>query len=441
MAKHSYLKLAVLLLILASCEEYKYSIEMKSGDRGVERKLTVSDNLPEDQKEAIAKLYEKQIAPNIFWGSFVSNLPNDVGGAGFYTTFNTDMGKTTIFSERFRGNDSLNDTLEKAQLLVDRIVDFLIGWLEYELGDDPNFVNLKSFCEKNLRQDLKNLAIYFWLSNILKEYKAVDSDEISIRTMQYFVERGYFGPKEALLLLGDSDELTEETAYNFVCRFVAGKMGYSDPNIAAERLKFLSDEEHLEKSIEQYVHTTDFFTKAWEEKKLKENDPNAAPPETGKILGSILEGTWFDLDFFAPTHTVEVKLTCTNEPFVTNGRWDEQASQVVWINKIAEDMKLPTFFYASWSEPNMEYQQKHFGRVVLSDEDLAQYCLLRENLDEEIGKEWDSFILSLNPGEDLQERINTFRFSCDRQKDPNEQKSDLAKEPRELILTGLKSEK
>ncbi len=441
MAKRSYLKLAVLMLIIASCEEYKYTIEMKSCEKGVERKLTLSDNLPEDQKEAIAKLYEKRIAPNIFQDVFDMNLPNDVGGAGFYTTFNTDMGKATIYSERFRGNDDLNDTLDKAQLQIDRIVDLLIGWLEHELGDEPDFVHLKAFCDKNLRQDLKNLAIYYWLSDIMKGSKSDGSDEISIRMIQYFVERGYFNPKEAIFLLGDSSELTEETAYHLVHSFIVDKMGYSDPNIAAEHLKFLSDEEHAEKSIEQYIRTTDFFTKAWKEKKLKENDPNAAPPETGEVLVSVLEGTWFDLDFFAPKHTVEVKLACTNEPFYTNGKWDEQASQIVWHNEIAGDMKLPTFFYASWSEPNMEFQQKRFGQVVLSDENLAQYCLWRENLNEGKIKEWDSFILSLNPGEDLQGRLSAFRFASDRQKDPNEQKSDLAKEPRELISAGLKSKK
>ena len=89
----------------------------------------------------------------------------------------------------------------------------------------------------------------------------------------------------------------------------------------------------------------------------------------------------------------------------------------------------------------MEFQQKHFGQVVLSDENLAQYCLWRENLDEGEGKEWDSFILSLNPGEDFEEQLNNFRFSSDQQGGSDEEKSDLAKEPRELIMAGLKSEK
>jgi len=104
-------------------------------------------------------------------------------------------------------------------------------------------------------------------------------------------------------------------------------------------------------------------------------------------------------------------------------------------------MKLPTFFYASWSEPNREYQQEHFGRVVLSDEDLAQYCIWRENLDEGSGKEWDSFILSLNPAEDMEGRLKAFRFLIDRQKGLTAEEDNTAKEPCELILAGLKSEK
>ena len=179
MAKHSYLKFIVLLLIMAGCEEYKYCIEMKPCGQGIERKLICPDNLPEDQRETIAKLFEKQIDPNIFWGMFDTNLPNDVGGAGFYTTFNTDMGQAAFYSERFRGDDNLNDTLQKVQMIADRSVDFLIGWFEYELGDDPNFVKFKAFCNENIRHDIKNMVIYFSLLNIIPEYESTALEEIA----------------------------------------------------------------------------------------------------------------------------------------------------------------------------------------------------------------------------------------------------------------------
>ena len=148
MTKYSYLKFIILFIFIAGCEEYKYSIEMKPCDEGVERKLICPSYLSQDKRESITKLYEKQVDPNTFWGRFNENLPNDVGGAGFYTTFNTDMGQAAFYSERFRGDDNLNDTLQKVQMIADRSVDFLIGWLENELGDDPNFVKFKAFCNE-----------------------------------------------------------------------------------------------------------------------------------------------------------------------------------------------------------------------------------------------------------------------------------------------------
>ena len=439
MAKHSYLKFVVLLLIIAGCEEYKYCIEMKPCEQGVERKLICPDNLPEDQRETIAKLYEKQIDPNIFWGRFDTNLPNDVGGAGFYSTFNTDMGQAAFYSERFRGDDNLNDTLQKVQMIVDRSVDFLIGWLECELGVDPDFANLKAFCNKNIRHDIKNIVIYFWLSNIMPEYKSTTSEEILTRMMHYVIERGYLSP-EQMHLVAASSGVYDEQILRLLRQWIADKMGYSSPKIATERLGFLSDTKRAEESMKRYIRTTDYFTKVWEAKKHEENDPNAEQPriDMGDFITHDID---LEFDLFSwSTSKVEVKLACKNEPFDTNGEWNEQTNQVVWLSNIAGNIKLPTFFYASWSEPNRKYQEEHFGRVVLGDEALAQYCMWRENIDEKKAKEWESFVLSLNPGVDLEGRLNAFRFSYDQQKQKglDAEDGDLVQKPRELILAGLK---
>ncbi|MHC4752064.1 MAG: hypothetical protein ACYTFW_19600 [Planctomycetota bacterium] len=396
--------------------------------------------MPEDKRETIAKLYEKQIDPNIFWGMFDTKLPNDIGGAGFYTTFNTDMGQAAFYSERFRGDDNLNDTLQKVQVIADRSFDFLIGWLEYELGDDPNFAEFKAFCNENIRQDFKNIGIYFWLSNVLPEYKSTAPEEIFTRIKHYLIERGYLSPKQ-MHLFAASSGVDDEYILLLLRQWIADKMDYSSPEIATERLGFLSDSKHAEESIMQYIRTTDFFKKVWEAKKLQENDPNAEPPQIG-VGEFIMHDVDFEFDIFSWSDSkVEVKLTCNNKPFDTDGEWDEQAGQVVWLSSIAGEDKFPTFFYASWSEPDRKYQQEHFGRVVLGDEALAEYCMWRDNLDEAKGKEWDSFVLSLNPGEDLEGRLNDFRFSIDQQEELDEEKSDLAQKPRELILAGLKAEK
>ena len=445
MAKHSYLKFIIISILIAGCEEYYiYSIEMKPCEEGIERKLFWPGYLSQDKRESITKLYEKQLDPNTFWGRFNENLPNDVGGAGFYTTFSTNMGQVNVYSERFRGNDNLNDTLEKAQLLTDRTVDFLIGWLEYELGDDPNFVNLKAFCNENIRPDLKNLMIYFWLSFALEEYKNGAFEEVVMRVKHYMIERGYFSPKEAHLLFSESSEAAEDKAFRLLRQLVTDKMGYSLLKMEAERLVFLSDSKHAEDSINRYIPTTDFFKQAWEEIKREQDDPNAEPPKIDMDDFIMHDIDFDDFDLLQwSVSGIKVKLACKNEPFDTNGKWDEQESQIVWGGGFAGDESLPTFFYASWSNPNEKYQEEHFGRVVLSDEALAEYCTWRENVGEEKGKEWDSFILSLTPNEGLEKQVSSFRFSQDRQKqkESDEKESDLAKRPRGLILTGLEAKK
>ena len=444
MAKHSNVKFIVLLFIIAGCEEYKYCIEMKPFSGGVERNLICSGNFSDEELERIAGLYENRINRHTFSGKFDAKLPKDVGGAGFYTSFMSNMGKTTVYSERFQGDDDLYFKLNQIDLGVDHLIDFVIDWLEYELGDDPNFNKLLEFCDNNLRRDCKNLLYYFWLARILSDYQDDVQEEFGMRAMHYLLERDYISQKEVPLLLGGS----EKAVYNFICRFVAGKMGYSDPNEMTEHLKFLSDEEHLEKSIERYIPATDLYKKIWEAKKIEESDPNAGPPETGDILCPVLEEAGFEFDLFPPTYTIEVKLNCDSVPYTSNGRWDGEAQQVVWSVKtniccfnIVEARSLPAYFYCSWSTPDKKFQEEHFGRVILIDEDLAQYCIWKENLDEGKSKEWDSFVLSLSPGEDLEGRLNAFRFSIDQQKGLEAEVSDLAEVPRELILAGLKAEK
>lgn len=446
MGRFFYISFIILFIFFTTgCEKtYKYCIEMKPCEQGVERKLICSGNFSDEELERIAGLYENRINRHTFSGRFDANLPKDVGGAGFYMSFISNMGKTTVYSERFMGDDDLYVKLNQMGLGVDRFIDFVIGWLEYELGDDPNYDKLHEFCDNNLRQDCKNLSYYLWLERILSKYQDDVHQEFSMRAIHYLLERDYFSQKELLLLLEGTDKRIEETAYNIVHRIVAGKMGYSDPNVAAERLKFLSDKEHLEKSIERYIPTTDLYKKIWETKKIEEADPNAEPPETGDVLCSVLEGTWFDLDFFAPTYTIEVKLTCDSIPFASNGQWDAEAQQVVWSVNIGNDPVsivngplIPTYFYSSWSIPDKKFQEEHFGRVILSDEVLAEYCIWQKGLDEKRGKEWNAFIVSLKPDQDIKKLVGVFRFSDDTQTE----EADLAEKPRELILAGLKEKK
>ena len=106
-------------------------------------------------------------------------------------------------------------------------------------------------------------------------------------------------------------------------------------------------------------------------------------------------------------------LTLPIAPTHTNGRWDETSKQVVWDASVAartNDLDLPISCYANWAEPDGPFQLKHFGRLVLSGDQLTEYCVWRSSLGEKQAAEWDSLLESLYPGEELAKKLNAFRL-------------------------------
>jgi hypothetical protein len=440
MFKYICVSLVILSVLIVGCDEEQYSIEMKPYEEGVERTFVFSGELSEQQRERLSALYEEQLDPCTFSGVFSESLPNDVGGAGFYLTFTSNMGGAFSYSERFRGDDDLNYPLENVQLLGDRVADFLIGWLEYELGDDPAFIVVREFCDYDLRYDVKNLLTYLWLSEILQRYGDTAAEEIKIRAKNYLLERGYLHPKEMEFFIQRFNMNTEEIL-QVMRRFIAEKLGYSCPHAIPDCLEFLSDSERAGASAKRYIHSTASFEAAWEAKKRDQNDPQAEPPDVE--VGDFIVG---ELDvplFHGSSDKIEVRLTCNCRPFSTNGAWDDQSGQIVWSSSLASDNELGNLFYASWSEPNQTFQQEHFGCVMLSDKLLSEYCIWRAALDQSHAEEWDAFVLSLSPGEHLEWQVSDFRFS-DYITHANEVGAvpvDLAAKPRDLIIAGLKEAK
>jgi hypothetical protein len=69
------------------------------------------------------------------------------------------------------------------------------------------------------------------------------------------------------------------------------------------------------------------------------------------------------------------------------------------------------FCYAAWSEPEAAFQKEHFGRVILRGDELMSYCLWRAGLPARRIAEWDAFLSSLRPEENIQTKLDAFHFS------------------------------
>ncbi len=55
-------------------------------------------------------------------------------------------------------------------------------------------------------------------------------------------------------------------------------------------------------------------------------------------------------------------------------------------------------------------QKEHFGGVVLTGDELTEYCLWRSGQDKQRGDEWDAFLAGLRPGSELVKKLDAFRF-------------------------------
>jgi len=434
-------------LLLCGCEEYEYTIHIKPDDDLITRKIVCSDNASEQVHAKLKKLYDRQIDNNTYEGSFRQNLPEDVGGFGRYVYLSSQMGDVYIYVERFRGDDTQALDIEKAFDATDHLVDLIIDWLEFELGEHPNFEELKTFCNEGLREDIKNLIVYMWMG---KRIPDTSEEDVAVRMLLYLYERDYF-------TLGDISSLAAFINHYdwmrlYLQRLITKKLGYSDTRELAEELHFLKDWYAMQQSATRFCTSPKMHDRVLQGARARSGDPNLVfDPnwviDPNDILDQLFEEYGIELETFfidfeifgSHSDKVTVKLDCPRRPFEANGEWDGDTKQLSWSIKIRAD-QLPFVCYAAVGEPNNAFQQSHFGGVVLMDDQLLPYAFWYEGLSNEQKEEWDEFLVFLDPNEDVRSRVESFRFENALPPSPDTDGavkllSDL---PRNLILDGLK---
>ena len=322
---------------------------------------------------ALARLYPQRKTPDnakkqVFTGRFTDKTPGDVGGAGAYTCYITPLGSTSAYVERFRGDDDLETQLDKQlakrRKAADQLADLLAGWMTAELGQEPNFPQLKKFLDNDLRRDLRNLAAYTLTFQLGGGSQTPSNYEFLVRAGQYFWERGYFSPREIPRLIRALFDDDLKPLLPHVQRFLARKMGIVDDQPLPASLGFLDTPTRLSASCEKYVRATGLFRKQHEtsksqkkEKKQKTGSTEDSPlGEGGQLVGQLaLDVIGFQLDIFGENDSVRVKLLSGEKPYATNGDWDEKTVTVAWDSGVSADTKdrpLPVVCFALWSTPD-----------------------------------------------------------------------------------------
>ena len=468
--RHSFYKclpfaLAALALVVTGCPHNQYIVQLKPRGNIIERTLVfyredgvnTNTGAPNYQSfeaaelAAITSLYPAHGLTHdgkryVVRGEFTNELPDDVGGRGAYSNLTTSLGEAGFYVERFRGNDDLAGMSERRLKGAERLTDLIVGWSQMELGREPGYDKLRQFLDVDFRRDLKNLSAYCWDGELAGACKTNAGGEFAVRFGLYLFERGYFTIGEIPGLLRDVSGYDWPALLRRIPRLVARKMGVPETESVPASLAFLADESMMEKSFDKYLAGTELYRaklKQWEEdKKLKPETKRPEPSEVADDAAGDM-GT-FESNLFGQPDHLAVRLSLPSSPVHSNGRWDEALRQVVWETDIEDRTSashVPFFCYASWARADQEYQKKHFGKVVLTGDELTHYCVWRGSQDKRQGGEWDAFVASLQPGSGLAERLDAFRF----QGEPDQAGTNGQKKipspslyPRELLKTALR---
>ena len=463
------------MVAVAGCQVRKYELEMTPREGHLERKLTVFEQRKDGEKWVDVAVEDRELARiaaqygvdvpksggprHSFSKECAGRLPDGVGGYGTYTRWSTSLGTATAYVERVRGDDDIAGDLDQRRAAVQRLVALLIGGLEKELAGTPEWPKLRGFLDGEFRRDLVNLSIYIKSLELVaahdRLHSAADWDdasgiqtELCLRMAQYFVERGYLTPSQLPDWIYAVEQAMQERPGPLIAmiqRWLASRIGVPADQPVPASLARLNDTASLRASLRSYLQASDDYRAL-----LKKQEQTPGPkrdretPDPWTVLVELVLKAFLPGGVFLHGHQLTATLALPREPLGTNGVWKAHEQRVEWKVSLPPNAEptnssvhryLPDILFALWVEPAAEKQVEHFGKVVLNDEELVQYCLWRCGLPEEKARLWEAFLGGLKPGADLIERINGFRFA-DESKDA---KTPMAsRQIREILVKELK---
>ena len=447
--------LAAVGFVLVGCERDEYELTITPQGETVERRLTVSRTggsaFPEDKLKQLGRIYPQHVVETssrngntleryVFTGRFKGNMPNDVGGAGSYAHFDSQMGSAGLYLERFRGNDDVAGVIDARLRSCDRITDLLAGWLKTEFGSYKDFPKIRRFMDEDFRGDLKNMAMYEVLyGNVdrlqdpkVKPDRPPDtpagpeppdtpnaSDHRFFRMLQYLTERDYLRPEDwpqvQQIIHEDHDGPGFAKAVRpLLEKFLARKMGVKDKRIIERTMGWVEDPAALQKSLEDYLRGTKEYKKMvadWKAGQERSERKDGQPPPPMEVLG--LDAIYSMPSLF-PVAAAELQVEFIPEGPVlkTNGTLDGKTGRVKWDGYfgVGQHWLLPKLCYVVWARPDEAFQKGHFGKVVLDGMELVEYAIWRKGMDERRAREWDALIAGLRPDHESYVRLGKFRF-------------------------------
>jgi hypothetical protein len=369
-------------------------------------------------------------------GTFSGQLPSDVGGDGRFVCWKTSLGSASFYLERFRGRDDLLAELDDHFALIDQGVDLLKNWVAFAKAPDADVESVLVFLDTQARRDLKNVLLHAWSLLAGPEAGEKTEAELLARIAQYLLERHYLNEEDVAHYARAIHPRDPDARLRLVVAGLDRKLAASRSKPLVELLPPLATSESFERSFMESVGSTAQYL-AWRDKTLAagKNADEVAPAD-------YLESQFARASaFILPRHDqLKVQLRLPQPPYASNGTW-EDPDCLAWsisMEPPGEPVQglLPPVVFAGWSAPDEDAQTKRFGRVVFSGDALARYVLWHKGLTVQEVAEWESFLDTLRPTDDVVARVRQFRFTGEPEA-AAEDKTHLSAQPAEWLQAAL----
>ncbi len=383
------------------CQQRMYRIEMSIEEGRVNRRfvgtnLTTENDREDDQlteEEAqLLTVYGTEVRQNddgktLAKGLFTGRLPVDVGGAGNVHHYASNMGTLSVYLERFRGSDDLAAQVDEISQAVDELIELARKWVKQECEDAEIARNMDRYLTDAGRRDIRNLSLFIWGVQLTVENQADENilSNATSRIMQYALERDYIYFEDIPSLIRLSRE-EDEQAILATCRRLLARYLQTNEARIMQAFPAMANPQAFEQSLK---------------KSFSDDDLDA-------LFASVIRIRLFG------NERLTVRFKLPRRPLWTNGTWVDE-TRVEWTAKLsprkkAERSVLPTQCYAVWCEPDVDFQQAHIGQVLLDDAELAEYVLWSAGLSESESKEWETFLATITPDDDVAARLEGFEF-------------------------------
>lgn len=441
--------MAVLLAWTAGCARHHFELELRPQGAVLDRTLVfaVDSNAQvrpgSDEAIVLRRLqdvYRQEPATVVdrhrrhaFQGRFEGATPPDVGGAGSLTHFTSPLGSATFYVERFGGLDDVDVQLADLRRGADRLVDLLLGWIQLEMADDPHYEQVRQAIHQDVRQDVRNLAHFWWLAKAASRLPGDGQREFLLRAFQYLVERRYVQPADLPQLARLAADSDARGALRLLREALARKAGLHDPAEIQRALGCLADPEKVAASWQAYLQTTDEYARMLA--RWQRNPTDGGRPVPEDVFHEIVRDAQMGVPLLRGHDDLKVTLHVPATPLLTNGEYSELDRQVVWTTRpIADRDTLPTLVYAHWCEPDAAFQRQHFGGVILAGQPLVEYVLWYRSLQPGQMRQWDALLEEIRPDTPLRARLQEFRFTST---ESDEAGARLAERGAALLLAGV----